>query len=271
MPEENNVATVQPENKEAERLPVPSTKKLIPMNEGQIVLSSLDDLWRFANIIAVSGFAPKGLEKPESIMIAIQHGAEIGLGPMQALQSIAVINGRPSIYGDTALGLVRASGKLEYYTQRLEGKGDDCRAIVKCKRVNDPEPIETSFSVGDAKKAGLWGKQGPWTNYPERMLMWRARGFALRDGFGDVLKGLHIAEESLDVSFDQPAQLPNGRVPHGRKSIAEEKQVEPAKVEAKPEKQPEPKQETKQEEPRKERHDQPHQPTHTPGQKRSNF
>ena len=60
-------------------------------------------------------------------------------------------------------------------------------------------PVERSFSEEDAKRAGLWGKQGPWTNYPKRMLQMRARGFALRDSFPDALRGMALAEEAQDT------------------------------------------------------------------------
>jgi hypothetical protein len=58
--------------------------------------------------------------------------------------------------------------------------------------------VVAKFSVEDAKRAGLWGKQGPWSAYPKRMMQMRARGFALRDAFPDVLKGLITAEEAQD-------------------------------------------------------------------------
>jgi hypothetical protein len=65
------------------------------------------------------------------------------------------------------------------------------------------------FSVADAKRAGLWGKSGPWTQYPRRMLQLRARGFALRDAFPDVLKGLVTAEEAQDYpQASPPAEAP---------------------------------------------------------------
>jgi hypothetical protein len=64
--------------------------------------------------------------------------------------------------------------------------------------------VESRFSVEDAKRAGLWGKQGPWTAYPKRMLSMRARGFAIRDCFADVLKGLITAEEAQDYPSDKP-------------------------------------------------------------------
>jgi hypothetical protein len=60
------------------------------------------------------------------------------------------------------------------------------------------EPAETAFSVADAKRANLWGKAGPWSQYPARMLKHRARSFALRDQFGDALRGLRTVEEVQD-------------------------------------------------------------------------
>jgi len=166
-----------------------------------LALATFDDAYRFAKMVSGSDFAPKDFRgKPESCLLAIQHGSEIGLSPMQSLQSIAVINGRPSIWGDAALAVVSASAVCEYVTEEIEdGKdGEALVAICTAKRRGYPKPTVVRFTVGDAKKAGLWGKSGPWTQYPRRMLQLRARGFALRDAFPDVLKGLVTAEEAQD-------------------------------------------------------------------------
>jgi hypothetical protein len=166
-----------------------------------LALRSVDEAMRFGKMLADSEFAPKDFRgKPASCVLAVQHGAEIGLGPMQAIQSIAVINGRPSIWGDAALALVMASPLCEHVRERLEGLGDLAVAICSVKRRGYPEATVSMFSVSDAKKAGLWGKSGPWTQYPRRMLQLRARGFALRDAFPDVLKGLVTAEEAGDYT-----------------------------------------------------------------------
>ena len=178
--------------------PRPLPASPIALGKAGVQLASLEDAFRFAKAVCLSGFAPKGMEKPESVVVAVQLGLEIGLTPMAALQNIGVINGRPGIYGDAALALVRASGLCESYTQKVEGKGDAMEAVVVSKRVGC-EAIETRFSVADAKLAGLWGKSGPWTQYPSRMLMFRARSFNLRDNFGDVLKGLRTTEELGDM------------------------------------------------------------------------
>jgi hypothetical protein len=159
-------------------------------------------------------------------MLAIQHGSEVGLSPMQSLQSIAVINGRPTIWGDAALALVQSSPVCEYVREYTEGEGDALVAVCEAKRRGYPAPTVVRFSVADAKKAGLWGKSGPWQQYPARMMTLRARGFALRNAFADALRGLITAEEAQDYpqqatsaepvkepvvvrpKFDAPAQAP---------------------------------------------------------------
>lgn len=185
-----------------------------------IIISDLDDLWKFASFVAKSGMAPKGMESPESILVAIQMGLEVGLTPMAAIQNIAVINGRPSLWGDSQLAVVRGCGQLEHFSEWYEHKGnklernptefdDSTSAVCRVQRQGDSDATVTSFSVGDAKKAQLWGKSGPWSQYPARMLRFRARSFALRDKFGDALKGLLTDDEAhnlppAEVTVAQP-------------------------------------------------------------------
>jgi hypothetical protein len=157
------------------------------------------DAMAFAKMASGTEFAPKDFRgKPEACLLAIQHGSEIGLSPMQSLQSIAVVNGRPTIYGDAALAVCLASVVCEYVQESVDGEGDKMVATCTAQRRGYPAPITSTFSVADAKAAGLWGKQGPWTQYPKRMLAMRARGFALRNAFADVLRGLVTAEEAQD-------------------------------------------------------------------------
>lgn len=171
---------------------------------------SLDDAWRVASIIHASNLAPSSFKTKEQVFTAIQFGAELGFGPMQALQGLAVINGKVAMWGDALLALVRASGLLAAFEETEVGHGDDKKAICKAVRRDTGETIERSFSVADAKLAKLWGKRGrdgqdtPWITYPWRMLQMRARAFCLRDGFADVLRGISVAEEVQD--YQQPAE-----------------------------------------------------------------
>lgn len=186
----------------------PNTQLAIQEPKG-ISLNSISDMREFAEIVIKSKLAPKGFESPESVLIAIQMGAEVGLAPMNALQNIAVINGKPCLYGDAAIGVVRASGLLEVFEERIEkgdGTDDQIAAYCKVKRKGYTES-ESKFSVAMAKKAGLWGKAGPWSTYPQRMLQMRARSWALRDHFADVLKGLSVSEEVSDFQPMKRAEI----------------------------------------------------------------
>ena len=173
--------------------------ELTTQRAGGLALQTFDDAFRFSKMVAASEFAPKDFKgKPESCLLAIQHGSEVGLSPMQSLQSIAVINGRPTIWGDAALALVQSSQVCEYVREYTEGEGDHLTAVCEAKRRGYPAPTVAKFSMADAKRAGLAGKSGPWTQYPARMLALRARGFALRNAFADALRGLITAEEAQD-------------------------------------------------------------------------
>ena len=161
---------------------------------------NLEEAMKYAELLAKSSFVPKDYKgKAGDILVAVQMGAETGLPPIQALQNIAVINGRPSVWGDAALAICQSHPKYEGIEESLiEDKGGNYKAVCVVRRKGEKEYI-VNFSVEDAKKAGLWGRQGPWTNYPKRMLQMRARGFALRDKFSDALKGMITREEAEDM------------------------------------------------------------------------
>lgn len=177
-----------------------SVQKPAPMETGErgLVLRDLDQMWRFSTAVVKSGLAPSSFKTAEAVMIAIQYGAEVGLSPMQSLQSLAVINGKPSLYGDALPALAWASGLMESLDESIDGQGDSRSACCRVRRKGVEVPIVRTFSVADAKRASLWGKTGPWSSYPDRMLAMRARAFAFRDGFADVLRGLHVSEEVAD-------------------------------------------------------------------------
>jgi len=177
-----------------------------------LVPRNLTEAMEYAKLIAASGVVPEAyVGKPGDCLVAIQMGAEVGLRPLAALQNIAVINGRPTMWGDAVLAVVRNSGLLEWIKERSP---DDALAKgegwCQVKRKGSPDPIERRFTLEDADRAGLISRsagqkdgaqkgKGTWLTYPGRMLMWRARTWALRDEFDDVLKGLQIREEVVDM------------------------------------------------------------------------
>jgi hypothetical protein len=164
-------------------------------NVAALIPQSLEEAFRVANAIAASSLAPRGLDRPEQILVAIMAGAELGLAPFQSLQSFAVVNGRPTLWGDGLMAVARSGGvRVKEWME-----GADEAAVAHCEVTRpDGEVIPRTFSVADAKKAGLWGKQGPWQQYPQRMLQMRARAWALRDGCADMLRGFQVREEAED-------------------------------------------------------------------------
>ena len=156
-------------------------------------------------IAKAPGFCPSGfLGKPEQILCAIQYGIEIGLSPMQALQSIAVINGKPSIYGDGLMALCQSFSECKDIKEEFDANTMTATCVVKRK---GRSPVVHQWDVAKATKAGLWDKAGPWKQYPERMLQMRARGFALRDAFADRLKGIITAEKARDYPTREERHL----------------------------------------------------------------
>lgn len=180
-------------------LAIKPTFSLAPQN--------LDEALKFADYLANSDIVPKDFQKkPANILVAVQWGMELGLQPMQAMQSIAVINGRPSLWGDAVIALVRSSPLCEYVYETDDGETASCRV----KRVGEDEQTRT-FSMADATQAGLKGKQGPWAQYPKRMRQMRARSFALRDVFPDVLRGMPMAEEVQDIPVERELNQTHAR------------------------------------------------------------
>jgi hypothetical protein len=184
-----------------------------------IIPDSAEGVFRLAEAVVQGGMAPKGMDTPSAVAVAMLHGLEIGLPPMTAIQRIAIVGNRPTLWGDGALGLVQSSTLMEWIKETISGVGDARAAKCEAKRANDPEVKVNTFSVADAKRAGLWGKSGPWTQHPDRMLKMRARAFTLRDGFADVLGGMYLREEIEEgparIEPPEPQPMPEAKTESG--------------------------------------------------------
>jgi hypothetical protein len=206
-----------------------------------IIPQTFDEAFRLARWIAAARWAPKSyLIDPKNaaagydekkISIGILQGLEVGLAPMAALQSIAVINGTPSIWGDGALAIIQASWLLEDHAEKVEadGKGGFIATVTMLRR-GRPTPVTQRFSTDDAKRAGLTTKD-TWQNYPQRMVVMRARAWVMRNLFADVLRGLAIREEMEDIVIDVTPPPPKGGKPaDARAALDAFAAAEPANV-----------------------------------------
>lgn len=161
--------------------------------------TTLEAAREVAGMLAKSDLVPKSYHgKPDDILIAGAMGARLGLDLFSALSGIAVVNGRPTLWGDAQLAVCQARPDWAGMKVEAAGAGEAYAVTVTVHRKGHAEPYVGTFSMADAKRAGLAGKQGPWSQYPMRMVMLRARAFALRQAFADALAGFHAREEIED-------------------------------------------------------------------------
>jgi len=210
-----------------------------------LVPRTYDEVGRVAAHFVKSGLAPRDMATVERVAIAIMAGMEVGLKPIAALNRIAIINNRPTIWGDAVPAIAIQTGQLVEWRETFTGAIEDGTLTAHCfvkRRFNSDLTIEREemFSIGDAKRAGLWQTEAmvtrkdrngndytkpndsPWFRHPKRMLQMRARR-AFRDLFSDALSGLYIAEELVGANTDsemrdvtprfQPVENPLGPDP----------------------------------------------------------
>lgn len=179
---------------------------------GYIAPNTVEEAARMAQAVIVGGFAPDSYNQdPNKIMLGIMAAMEAGLPPLYGLRQIAIINGRPTIWGDAAMALVQSKNLIAEYTEEQVGTqpvdsdlskwSDDYGWKVTMKRRGQEGAYVGTFTVGMAKRAGLWlnARKKPWMEHPDRMLKIRSRAFPMRDGFADALAGLAIREEVEDM------------------------------------------------------------------------
>lgn len=170
------------------------TKEIVNTKTGELLPVSLDmERWQImrqqADVLVKSGFLPASVNTPEKALAIMQKGKELGIGPMEALSSINVIQGKPSVSPQLMLALARRTGELVDMKMETNEK----EATVTVTRRNQ-SPYSTRFGVKEATDLGLMGKD----NYKKQagtMFGWRALAANLRITFPDAISGLYLVEE----------------------------------------------------------------------------
>lgn len=216
----------------------PEQKTLTTSTTGVEYLASksIEEKFRWASAYLKGGMVPASYKNPTQVMVGLEYARELEVPPLVGIRNIAVIKGTPSIWGELPLALVKRSGKLESKSEfcfdkdlkkicwengniTAEVYGAYCRTM----RVGDEDELETWFTLDDAKRAGLLGRDNVWKTYPRRMLQMRARSQNLKDNFPDVLLGLSIAEYDWNVIPSRDASEINvGRNGVEKRDIASE-------------------------------------------------
>jgi len=166
------------------------------MNRPQgLVPASISEATTMADHLAKSALVPKEFRgRPADVFLAITYGIELGLPPVTVLNSISVIQGRPTLYAASMVGLCWASGLCEKFVcvERSATK-----VTYMTKRKGNPEQ-SMSFTIEEAKDANLLRNEN-YKKYPARMLEARCKAFLAKDVYPDVLRGMISSEEAQDL------------------------------------------------------------------------
>lgn len=189
----------------------PKRQEITNIRTGEIAEVSLDkEKWEIlrqqADILVKSGFLPTAVNTPEKAIAIIMKGQELGIGSMEALSSINVIQGKPSVSPQLMLALARRTGELEDLKMEANDKG----ATVMIKRKGQ-SAYTTKFGIAEATSLGLLGKDN-YKKQPATMFQWRALAGNLRVTFPDAISGLYTVDEmegnETTVTTRGPIQMP---------------------------------------------------------------
>ncbi len=193
---------------------------------------TIADAHSFCAMLAKTDFIPvKFRGKPDSIMVVGAMGARLGVDVFTAMGGIADINGKPCVYGDLMMAVCQNHPAFVDCVETFEGTPyqEAFRAVCVVTR-KGREPVVRSFSVVEAQEGKLWGKAGPWSTNPQRMLQMRARAFALRDAFSDALAGFHAVEEmqdAIEVTAERVSSIPDAKDAKVRENPSAPASVDP--------------------------------------------
>lgn len=154
--------------------------------------SDIESAYRLAKILVASRLLPRGVGTPEAAFAIIATGRELGLTAMQSLRSIHVIEGKPSLSADLLAGLCKQRTDVCRYFQLVESSATV--ATYETHRVGEPSPTRMSFTIDDAKQAGVVGKDN-WRHYPKAMLRARCITALARAVYPDLTTGIYDPEE----------------------------------------------------------------------------
>lgn len=180
---------------DADGTTVPAVAAPQPRVPIQFEASDFDQLYRMARALSESGLLPEALRgKPADIAIIMMQGRELGLQPMQSINGIDVIQGKPNVSPALMAAMVRASPACEYLTLVESGVNG---STWTTKRRGAPKPVTMSYTAEMAQRAGLAGKDNYRKN-PEAMYLARGLGRICRAEYQDVIKGMYVKGEILD-------------------------------------------------------------------------
>ena len=165
-------------------------------------LSRMESAYKMCQVLSKSDLVPKSYrQKPENVFLAYIAGQPFGWDVTMSMRSFHIIEGTPSLKPEIQLALVRQAG----HSVTVEKSSVDL-VVITGKRSDTGDIATASYSIEDAKRAGLVGK-GNWRTYPEDMLFARAVSRLCRRLFQDVLLGCAYVPEELGAQVNPEGEV----------------------------------------------------------------
>lgn len=165
-------------------------------------LQAMSATWAKSALIAS---AMRG--RPEDVALVVATGMELGLQPLASLRLINIVEGKPALGADALVAIVKSRRDVCEYFVRVEGETNDSQAVYVTKRVGDPEPQRMKFTMQDAQRMGLAGRDN-WKKQPATMLRHRARAALAREVYPDIVGAIFTDEEAAEFAREPPRPDP---------------------------------------------------------------
>lgn len=158
-----------------------------------IAPTNLGEAKDLSSMLAASRIIPQALQKsPSDVLAIVLAGAELGFAPMQSVRALRLIKGAISMSADGMGALVKSRRDVCEYL--ILDKSTTEVATYTTKRVGDPRPTTMSFTLAEAKQAGLSSNDN-YTRFAAAMLRARALSAICRAVYPDLVLGVYSAEE----------------------------------------------------------------------------
>ena len=165
---------------------------------------TFDEAKAMSTTLSKASILPAALRGKEAdVLMTVMAGAELGLGPVQSIRSIHIIDGKPSLSADLIAALCLRNRDVCEYLQPVESSAKV--ATYEAKRRGAPAPFRLSFTIDEAKAAGLTGK-GNWAKYPAAMLRARCISAICRAVFPDLVGGLYDSDSGEIEATAKPQE-----------------------------------------------------------------
>jgi len=162
-----------------------------------------EETWSLAQAVAKCSLIPH-LKNPDDAYIILLQGLELGLTPMQSVRSIYVVDGKPCMSAELMQALCLQHRNTCQFFHLVSST--DKEATYESKRVGTSSAVRLSYTIEQANRAGLTGKQN-WKANPEDMLRRRAASKLARALYPDILMGFSEIADIEDMRDEVKAPV----------------------------------------------------------------